>query len=137
MDNQLGQLAAGLDRLDRLLRGNGTPGLISRQATSEALVRAHAAQLSALATVPRDLADLKEQIEDAARKSEELAALVEEVLKEAREEALMKQGERRAVDKAGKWLKFTAVALGLVGIGGAAGIATIVQRLGDLARALP
>lgn len=133
MDRHLEQLAEGLDRLDRLLRGNGAPGLVASAAEMRREIDHHARQLAALASLPRDLSELKAQLTRSAAKSEAMAVKLDNLVAAAERERVLEEGEARAVMKAGRWLKITAAALGVVGLAGTAGLVTLIERLGRLA----
>ncbi len=133
MDRHIEQLTENLERLDRLLRGNGAPGLVASWHHAQLEIRAHAEQLAMLTSLPRDLDDLKSALANAAAKTAELTAKVDGLVTSAERERILSEGETRAVTKAGKWLRITAGALALVGIGGTAGLVAAIERLGRLA----
>lgn len=136
MDRHIEQLTENLDRLDRLLRGNGTPGLVASWHHAKLEIEAHAAQLAALASVPHDLDELKRTLNDAAGKTAELTKMVDGLVASAERARALKEGETQAVAKAGKWLKVTAAALAVIGLGGSVGLVAALERIGQLAEAL-
>lgn len=144
---RLKRIEEGAERLDHLLRGNGRPGLVTQVAMLDQARADHHAQLAVLTGVPTEIRSLAATV-DAERKAR-LAAMnaehearaaateqLEELVQRMDRAAAVKEGEKLAIDRAGKWLKITTAALAVIGAGGIAGGIRLLDRLSDLLAAI-
>lgn len=144
---RLERIERSADRLDHLLRGNGVPGLVAQVAVLDRATIEHAAQLETVARVPAELRALAAIVE-AERKARLETLAADRQARKASDEKLdaiatrlerkdaVKEGEKAAVDRAARWLKITAGALAILGIGGSFGLAQMVQNLQELVAAV-
>ena len=139
MDPHLSRLERRLDLIDDVLRGDttGHPGIVESVRMLSTEQRRQGEELALLRAVPTQLELLTKASSSRDERFDELGDKVESLIRKADRASTLSEGERQAVDKIGKWLKFAAAIGALLLAGGGASVVALLRQLGEIAAAVP